>query len=146
MEIDSKFESNVAYRQKTEEQQAMLEWQLLKLSEAEEALSKDGLPKSVFLSFKLKRPDSKFSRFTNPPMSRSLNLKMDNPLKQHHFLSKTPLHSKHYSNTQALHFKNRTLTEKDLQNSSDSLTSKSPPPLLRPLSGRQASLSKVSGR
>lgn len=123
----------------------MLDWQMHKLSEAEVALTNSGLSKRVFLTNKVSRPDSKFSRLSHAPISRSLNLKMNIALDHRPFLSKTPLHTKQLSNLQDLRFKNRTLTEKDLQNSSESLAYKPPGPL-RPFSGRQASLASISGR
>lgn len=123
----------------------MLDWQMNKLSEAEVALTNSRLSKHVFWTNKVRRPDSKFSRLSHAPMSRSLNLKMNIALDHRPFLSKTPLHSKKLSNPQDLRFKNRTLTEKDLQNSSESLAYKPPGPS-RPFSGRQASLASISGR
>lgn len=123
----------------------MLEWQMQKLNEAEQALSKSGVSKLIFLSNNVTRPASKFSKVSRDPLSRSLNIKMNIALDKQSFLARTPMHSKHSSNIHDLRFKNRTLTEKDLQNSSDSLASK-PPGLLRPFSGRQASLVNVSNR
>lgn len=112
----------------------MLDWQLQKLSEAEEALSKSGVSKLLFFTDKVARPASKVSR---GPLSRSLHIKMNVSLDKQSLLAKKSLHRKHASNLQDLCFKNRTLTEKDLQNSSDSLASK-PPGHGRPFSGRQS--------
>lgn len=142
-EIESKIEVNAAYRQKTEEQQTLLEWQIQKLSEAEQALSKSGVSQLLFLSNKVTRPESKFSKVSRGPMSRSLNIKMNVALEKHSLLANTPVNRKYEKNIHELRFKNRTLTEKDLQNSSDSLKSK-PPGLHRQFSGRHVSLARVS--
>lgn len=144
-EIESKIESNIAFRQKTEEQQTMLEWQMQKLSEAEIAMTSSGISKHVFLTNKVSRPESKFSKLSRGPMSRSLITKINTPLDHRPFLSKTPFHSKQHSNLQDLRFKNRTLSEKDMQNSSESIAYKHPGPL-RPFSGRHTSLANISDR
>ena len=123
----------------------MLDWQMQKLSEAELALTKSGIPKNVFLTNKVSRPESKFSKVSRGPMSRSLNIKMNVALDHRPFLSKIPLHKKQLSNLQDLRYKNRTLNEKDLHNSCESLAYKPPGPQ-RPFSGRQASLANISGR
>ena len=115
----------------------MLERQLQKLSDAEHALSNSGVSKLIFFSKKVNRSESKFSKASRDPLSSSLNIKMNVALDKKSLLSKPPMYSKHASNIHELRFKNRTLTEKDLQNSSDSLASKPLVPL-RPFSGRQA--------
>jgi hypothetical protein len=123
----------------------MLEWQTQKLSEAEIALTTSGVSKHIFLTNKVSRPESKFSKFSRGPLSRSFKIKMNITHDKHPFISKTPMHSRHTSNLQDLIIKNRTLTEKDLQNSSNSLASK-PSGLLRTFSDRHASLDNSSVR
>lgn len=116
-----------------EEQQTMIEWQMKKMSEAEESFSKSGITKNLIIDLRKNRNESKHSKLSHAAPSHIANIKVNPSLYEKHFVTSSVHPSKFQSKLLDNQFRNRTLTEHDLRNSSDSLPSRTP--LARPRSG-----------